>query len=113
MARATGRPVRRVEDPRFLAGAGRYVEDVQPQGVLHLAFVRSPYPAARIARIDVSEAKRADGVVAVATSEDVPNLPDVPSIPLPFARIPPFPVLAKGRVAMYGAPIVAIVAETQ
>jgi aerobic carbon-monoxide dehydrogenase large subunit len=112
MARVTGRPVRRVEDPRFLAGTGRYVEDVQPDRVVYLGFVRSPYPSARITSIDTSAAKQAPGVHAVITAEDIPNLPDVPSIPLPFVKIPPFPVLARGRVAMYGAPVAAVVADT-
>src|SRR5215471_5427725 len=112
MARATGKPVRRVGYGRFLAGAGRYVEDVQPNDVLHLAFARSPYASARIAGIDVAEARQAPGVVAVVTADDIPNVPDVPSLPLPFAKMPPFPPLARGRVAMFGTPVVAIVAES-
>ena len=39
--------------PRFLTGRGKYVEDVLPASSLHLAFVRSPYPSARITRIDM------------------------------------------------------------
>jgi carbon-monoxide dehydrogenase large subunit len=109
---ATGKPVRRVEDPRFLTGTGRYVDDVQPDGVLHLAFVRSPYPSARVTAIRADAARTAPGVVAVATAEDMPELADVPVIPLPFARLAPFPPLARGRVAAVGDPIVAIVAES-
>jgi len=104
--------MRRVEDPRFLAGQGRYVEDVQPPDTLHLAFVRSTYPAARLARVDTTAANAAAGVVAVLTAEDVTDLGDVPTIPLPFAKIPPHPVLARGRVAAVGEPIAAILAET-
>src|SRR4051794_11830576 len=112
MAGATGKPLRRVEDPRLVAGRGRYVEDVQPQGVVYLAFVRSPYPNARIIGIDVGEARQAPGVISVATSEDIPELGDVPSIPLPFAKIPPFPPLARGRVAMFGSPVAVVVGES-
>ena len=60
--RATGRPTRRVEDPRFLRGQGRYVEDVAPPGLLFLALVRSPYPAARIVSVDTAQARTATGV---------------------------------------------------
>ena len=112
LARATGKPIRRVEDPRFLAGKACYVEDVEPEGVLHLAFVRSPYPSARLAGLNVEPARAYPGVVAVATADDIPEVGDVPTLPLPFARIPPFPPLARGRVAAIGDPIVAIVADS-
>jgi carbon-monoxide dehydrogenase large subunit len=112
VAGATGKPFRRVEDPRFLAGKGNYVEDVQPPDSLHLAFVRSPYAAAKITALDVSAARSAPGVVVVATGDDIADLADVPVIPLPFAKVPPHPPLARGRVACVGYPIVAIVAES-
>jgi carbon-monoxide dehydrogenase large subunit len=101
-----------VEDPRFLAGAGNYVEDVQPANCLHLAFVRSPYSAARISGIDVDAARDAPGVLLVATGADIASLPDVPVIPLPFARVAPHPPLARGRVACVGYPVVAVIAES-
>jgi carbon-monoxide dehydrogenase large subunit len=112
VAGATGRPFRRVEDPRFLAGEGNYVEDVQPRDTVHLAFVRSPYAAASIARLDVAAARSAPGVILVATGEDTADLPDVPVIPLPFAKVAPHPPLARGRVACVGYPIVAVIAES-
>jgi carbon-monoxide dehydrogenase large subunit len=112
VAGATGKPIRRVEDPRFLAGQGNYVEDVQPRDALHLAFVRSPYAAAKVTRIDVEAARSAPGVVLVATGDDTAELPDVPVIPLPFAKVAPHPPLARGRVACVGYPVVAVVAES-
>jgi carbon-monoxide dehydrogenase large subunit len=80
--------------------------------VLHLAFVRSPYPSARVTSISTDAARGYPGVVAVATAADIPELGDVPAIPLPFAKVAPFPPLARGRVAAVGDPIVAIVAES-
>ena len=44
-------PVRRVEDPRLLKGAGRYADDIQPLGQLHGIVLRSPYASARIGGI--------------------------------------------------------------
>jgi aerobic carbon-monoxide dehydrogenase large subunit len=112
VTRATGKPVRRVEDRRFLAGRGRYVDDVQPSDVVHLAFVRSPYPSARVVSVSVEAARAQPGVLAVVTSEDLEGVGDVPTLPLPFAKIPPYPPLARGRVAAVGVPVVALVAET-
>jgi len=112
LSRATGKRVRRVEDARFLGGHGRFVDDVQLADVLHLALVRSPYPAARIVSIDDASARAYPGVVAVITGAELTGVGDVPAIPLPFARIPPHPALARDRVAAVGVPVVAIVAET-
>jgi aerobic carbon-monoxide dehydrogenase large subunit len=112
VAGATGKPIRRVEDPRFLAGKGNYVEDVQPRDALHMAFVRSPYPAAAITRLNIDAARNAPGVIVAATGDDVPDLPDVPVIPLPFAKVAPHPPLARGRVACVGYPIAVVVAES-
>ncbi|HEV2122376.1 MAG TPA: hypothetical protein VGW38_06345, partial [Chloroflexota bacterium] len=69
-----GRAMRRREDPTLLTGSGRYVEDVAPPGLLHMALLRSPYPKARINSIDTSAARAIPGVVAVITGEDLEDL---------------------------------------
>ena len=51
-----GASLKRVEDATLLRGAGRYLDDLREPGTLHLAFVRSPYPHARIRGIDASAA---------------------------------------------------------
>jgi aerobic carbon-monoxide dehydrogenase large subunit len=56
MANAIGKSVRRREDPRFITGQGRYVDDIKIPGALHATFVRSPWAHARIASIDTSQA---------------------------------------------------------
>ncbi|MFC5923928.1 aerobic carbon-monoxide dehydrogenase large subunit [Micromonospora vulcania] len=61
-----GRMLRK-EDPRFLRGRGRYVDDVQLPGMLHLAILRSPVAHARIVSIDTSVAEASPGVRAVVT----------------------------------------------
>lgn len=55
-----GRMLRK-EDPRFLRGRGRYVDDVQLPGMLHLAILRSPVAHARIVSIDTSAAEASPG----------------------------------------------------
>lgn len=66
-----GAEVRRREDPRLISGAGRYVGDMTLPGMQHVAFVRSPYPHARIGAIDPSAALRLPGVTAVVTGEEL------------------------------------------
>ena len=52
-----GAPVKRVEDPKFITGKGRYLDDIKLPGMTHLAILRSPYAHAKIRSIDTSEAK--------------------------------------------------------
>jgi carbon-monoxide dehydrogenase large subunit len=66
-----GNAVRRVEDPDLVRGRGTYVDNLRPDGVLFAAFVRTPFAHATIAGIDVSEATKAPGVVAVLTADDL------------------------------------------
>ena len=66
-----GNAVRRLEDPELLRGQARYVDDLQIEGVLHMSFVRSPFPHALINSIDVSAAQQMPGVVAVYTYADL------------------------------------------
>ena len=54
-------------------GIGENVDDVELENMLHVSAVRTKYPRARILDIDVSEALALEGVVAIYTSEDVPN----------------------------------------
>ncbi|MEA2668632.1 MAG: aerobic carbon-monoxide dehydrogenase large subunit [Chloroflexota bacterium] len=68
---AMGVSMKRKEDPRFIQGRGQYVDDFSLPGMLHLALVHSPYPHARIVKIDKTAALAVPGVVAVLTGEDL------------------------------------------
>ncbi len=61
----------RLEDEALLTGAERYTADLRVPGALRAVFVRSTAAHARIADIDVGEARQAPGVVAVLTSRDL------------------------------------------
>ena len=65
-----GQPVPRLEDPRFITGRGRYVDDIELPRLCHGVQVLSPHAHARIKRIDTAKAKAAPGVVAVLTGAD-------------------------------------------
>ncbi len=105
-----GHAVRRREDPRLVTGRGRYVDDIQPEGCLHVAFVRSTLAHAAIRGIDVEAAKAAPGVVAVLTAADLglPARVGFPIVPAVFAR----PPLAVGHVRFVGEPVALVVAES-
>ena len=59
-----GKSINRVEDPRFLRGEGRYLDDIELPGMTHAAIVRSPHAHARIVAIDSVGAEALPGVVA-------------------------------------------------
>ncbi len=61
----------RKEDGRFIRGKGKYVDDIQLQGMLHSAIVRSPFAHAKITNVDVSAALELEGVHAVITGADL------------------------------------------
>jgi carbon-monoxide dehydrogenase large subunit len=63
-----GRMLRK-EDPRFIRGRGRYVDDVALPGMLHLAILRSPLAHARIVSVDISAAQAHPKVRLVVTGD--------------------------------------------
>ncbi len=72
--RYVGERLVRVEDPRLLRGRGQYVDDIDLPGMAHAAFVRSPFPHARINGIDVEAALALDGVFGIFTGKDLNHL---------------------------------------
>jgi carbon-monoxide dehydrogenase large subunit len=115
-----GAPVPRNEDARLLTGRALFVDDVELPGMLHAAFVRSPHAHARIRAIDVSAARRREGVIAVYTAQDLgdywkPGPLLVPPPPIAGAvfnercQVP----LAKDKVRHAGEPVALIVAESR
>ena len=66
-----GQPIKRTEDPRFITGKGRYLDDIKLQSMTHMAILRSPYAHANIRSVDTTGAKSMPGVIAVFTGEDI------------------------------------------
>src|SRR5688500_20282716 len=60
-----GHAVKRKEDPRFIRGQGRYVDDIELPGMLYMDIVRSPYAHAKILGINTERAMKVPGVLAV------------------------------------------------
>src|SRR5205809_3711801 len=107
-----GQRVKRKEDPRLIKGLAHYVDDIRLLDTLHIAFVRSVYAHARINSVDVSEALKLPGVIAVYTGKDVADkIGPVPcASALPELKVPDYRVLAKEKVYFVGHPIAAVVA---
>jgi 4-hydroxybenzoyl-CoA reductase subunit alpha len=68
-----GKPIAMVDAAGKTTGAGKYTDDLSLPGMLVGKILHSPYPHARIKRIDTARAKALDGVVAIVTGEDAPN----------------------------------------
>jgi carbon-monoxide dehydrogenase large subunit len=64
-----GHSIKRKEDPRFIRGQGRYVDDIQLPGMVYMDIVRSPFAHARIRAIRTERALQTPGVLAVITGE--------------------------------------------
>ncbi len=118
MTAERGTSRRRVEDERFLRGAGRYVDDIAVPGALHGHVVRSPHAHARILSVDTEAARAAPGVLAIYTADDlkaegIGPLPCVAKVATVGPLIvPPRPALANGVVRHVGDPVAFVVAET-
>ena len=63
----------RVDVRKKVLGYGKYPDDIDMDGMLHLSAVRSQYARARVLSIDASEALALEGVIGVLTAEDVPH----------------------------------------
>ena len=64
----------RVEDARLLSGRGRFVDDVDLPGQLWARVVRSQVAHAVVRGVETTEAAAAEGVTAVLTAADLPDV---------------------------------------
>ncbi|MCX7566503.1 xanthine dehydrogenase family protein molybdopterin-binding subunit [Sulfitobacter sp. F26169L] len=113
-------PIKRVEDVRFLTGAGRYVDDIAPDDALHAFVFRAPVAHGVISELDVSEAAEAEGVHLVFTCADL----EAAGVDIAISgatlknrdgstsAAPLRPMLAKERVRYVGEPVAMVVAQT-
>jgi len=107
-----GARVKRVEDPRFLQGLGRYIADRWSPQTLHAAFLRSPHAHARIVRVDMGPARAVSGVVAVMTGEEAARhaRPLRAESKMAGYRPTEMPALAREKVRFVGEPVAVVVA---
>jgi carbon-monoxide dehydrogenase large subunit len=116
-----GQAIKRFEDVRLLRGEGRFHDDVTLPGQTHAVVVRSMHAHARIAAIDTAEARRAPGVLAVFTGDDVAR-DGLGTMRMTLKRkrpdgtpmfAPPHRGLVRDRVRYVGDPVALVVAQTR
>ncbi|WP_232668507.1 xanthine dehydrogenase family protein molybdopterin-binding subunit [Pseudonocardia sp. TRM90224] len=110
--RWVGASVPRREDPRLLAGRGRFVDDIALPRMLHAQFVRSTIAHGRIVAVDLGEVRAVPGVVAAFTAADL-ALGDITALldRPPHEFVPTaMPVLALEKVRYVGEPVAIVVA---
>jgi len=107
-----GTGVPRAHARRLAAGRGRYADDLRFPRLLHAAFLRSPYPHARIVRLDFNGLK---GVIAYdgATLGAVCKPWQTKLATWPTHRSPPQPPLAVERALWQGQPVAIVLAESR
>jgi carbon-monoxide dehydrogenase large subunit len=110
-----GARIRRREDPRLITGRATYVDDVKLVGMVHAAFIRSPYAHAKILRLQMAKAKAHPGVLAVFSGADLHAAGMTASLPvahkLPDLKTPPHYPLAVDEVRFVGEAVAVIVAS--
>jgi len=109
-----GRARTRKEDARLVTGQTTWTDNLVLPGMLHMAFLRSPYAHARITSVDVSAAKSLPGVVAAFSGADFAE--EQGSLPCawpvtPDIVIPPHPPMATEEVRYVGEAVAVVVAR--
>lgn len=115
MAKYVGKSMKRVEDPRFIQGKGKYVANLHMPDMVYVAIKRSPHAHAKINNINTDDAKALPGVVAVYTGQELVD-GGVGSLPCGFTppgiKLPPHYPLAIDKVRHVGDGVAVVVAES-
>jgi carbon-monoxide dehydrogenase large subunit len=108
-----GAALRRSEDPRLLRGQATFLEDLELPRQLHVAFVRSEHPHARLTSVDLTSARQVDGVVDAVAAQDLGVRRIHATVTHRALRPCGQPILANEVVRYVGEPIAAIVAHSR
>src|SRR5579859_3145591 len=102
-----GKRTAMVDAAEKTTGSGKYTDDLSVPGMLVGRILHSPYPHARINRIDTSRAEKLEGVVAVVIGPDAPT---------PYGILPvghDEHALAVDKVRYVGDNVACVVAEDE
>ena len=123
-AKYFGAAVKRREDPRFLRGDGRFIDDVALPGMFHAAFLRSPHAHAVVKTIHTAAAAAAPGVARVFTFGDLDRwmkpLPLFGAVPAGLAAVVKFDLrqapqwaLCRDRARHVGEIVAMVLADSR
>ena len=104
----------RKEDERLITGQTNWTDNITLPGMLHIAFLRSPYAHARITAVDVSAARNEPGVIAAYSGADFAA--EQGSLPLawpvtPDIVVPAHPPMAVDEVRYVGEAVACVIAR--
>lgn len=110
-----GARAKRLEDPALLRGRAQFIDDMRLPETLHAAFVRSPFPHAKVGTVDAAMALEIEGVHSVLTFTDfepmLVNPELVVGLPSPaYRQDRNRPLLAAREAAYVGEPIAVVLA---
>jgi xanthine dehydrogenase molybdenum-binding subunit len=112
--KVVGKRLPRVDARERVTGAAVYPADLKLPGMVHAKMLRSPFAHARIRGIDTSRASALEGVVAVVTAADFPELPVGTTIPMGETGYDMWMVaqvnMARDKVVWVGQPVAAVAA---
>ena len=104
-----GRDVERSDAKDKTTGRAVYTVDIDLPGMLHAKVLRSSRPHAMLLRVDAEAARRARGVHAVLTRDDVPEH----VVPSYGWFVKDQPIVASDRVRFVGEVVAAVAAESE
>jgi aerobic carbon-monoxide dehydrogenase large subunit len=109
-----GRARLRKEDERLITGQTNWTDNIKLPGMLHVAFLRSPFAHAKIRSVDVSAARDEPGVIAAYSGADFAD--EQGSLPCawpvtPDIIIPDHPPMATDEVRYVGEAVACVVAR--
>ena len=111
-----GQSVPRSGAKKLLEGRGTYLDDIRLPRLVHVVYLRSPHAHARIKHLDLSQARKQPGVVAVFNGHEVAQYctPWVGVLGhLKGIRSAPQYAIAPERACWQGEAVAAIVAQTR
>ncbi|MFM8751461.1 xanthine dehydrogenase family protein molybdopterin-binding subunit [Rhabdaerophilum sp.] len=112
-----GQALTRVEDQRFITGAGHYATDARAKGEARAFVLRAPFAHATFRIRNIEEARAMPGVVLILTGADIGHLGPLPCQAPQKNRdgqrmaLPEYPVLPRDTVRHVGEAVAFIVAE--
>ena len=103
----------RMEDPKFITGTGRFIDDIGFPNMLYAFFVRATYAHAKLKRVDVSEALKQKSVRFVLTDADMTKeVAEMPTVEWDEdAKSTKRRPLASGEVNFVGEPVAVVIAD--
>ena len=101
-----GKPVPPRDAREKVNGSAKYSADIKLDGMLHAKILGSPYPHARITKIDISQAEKIEGVENILTYDNTSK-----SLFYPVNTKPMY--VLDEQVRYVGEPVAVVAAETE